>query len=248
MSMRTQQGYPGSKMASHYSGYVTPPTATVDDLLEIAHSLVSDTDNNPAMHTYEEFVQIIRSCRPELFERHPLVEELYTNRFRPALRQQYDSVESYLLDRLDWSRADVGQALATQRYFTRHIEPQFVRVRRNDWPYSVPHNFQENIGRHWLVWTLLPLLDWNKAAPFVAEHGIAGRTFPRKLANPATGTSPGDDDIEAEGNHTEPVCKEIVAFAAAQWPEATELLWLVNPVKLQSVPGLAHAHVFVKIP
>lgn len=61
MSMRTQQGYPGSKMASHYSGYVTPPTATVDDLLEIAHSLVSDTDNNPAMHTYEEFVQIIRS-------------------------------------------------------------------------------------------------------------------------------------------------------------------------------------------
>lgn len=82
------------------------------------------------------------NSRPELFERHPLVEELYTNRFRPALRQQYDSVESYLLDRLDWSRADVGQALATQRYFTRHIEPQFVRVRRNDWPYSVPHNFQ----------------------------------------------------------------------------------------------------------
>lgn len=87
-------------------------------------------------------------------------------------------------------------------------------------------NFSEN--RHWLVWTLLPLVDWKKAIPFVQEHGLAGRFSPQRP----------DLRIETEGYKTEEVCQEIEAFAKSHWPEATDVLWLVNPVKLQSVPAL----------
>jgi hypothetical protein len=82
--------------------------------------------------------------------------------------------------------------------------------------------------RHWLVWSLLPLVNWATAIPFVQERGLAGR-FSETRA---------ELNMEAEGNHTEPVCREIEAFARVQWPKATDVMWLVNPVKLQSVPAL----------
>lgn len=82
--------------------------------------------------------------------------------------------------------------------------------------------------RHWLIWTLLPLVDWSKAAPYVQERGLAGR-----YSNQKPGLR-----IETGGYRTEGVCKEIEAFAQAQWPDATDVMWLVNPVKLQSVPAL----------
>ena len=84
--------------------------------------------------------------------------------------------------------------------------------------------------RHWLVWTLLPLVDWSKAAPFVSERGISGRVCPHSQDASTT--------IKAEGNSSEPVCEEIVAFAKQQWPDASEIFWIVNPVALQTVPGL----------
>jgi hypothetical protein len=90
---------------------------------------------------------------------------------------------------------------------------------------AIAHMFST---RHWLVWTLLPLVDWNKAAPFVQERGLAGRYS----------TQTPELRLETEGYKTEGVCKEIEAFARMQWPDATDVLWLVNPVKLQSVPAL----------
>lgn len=83
-------------------------------------------------------------------------------------------------------------------------------------------------SRHWLVWTLLPLVDWTKATPYVQERGLAGRFSPQKP----------ELLIETEGCKTEGVCEELEAFAAKQWPDATDFMWLVNPVKLQSVPAL----------
>lgn len=62
----------------------------------------------------------------------------------------------------------------------------------------------------------------------MARQGLAGAV---NLEDPG-------QDIAAQGNHTEPVCQEIIAFARARWPEAKELVWLVNPVHLQTVPRL----------
>lgn len=80
-----------------------------------------------------------------------------------------------------------------------------------------------------LVWTLLPIVDWSDAAPFVQTQGISGRV--------------GLDvqRVDAPGNKDTPVCEEIIDFVMNRWPTAAELLWFVNPVKLQSVPGLVSA-------
>lgn len=93
--------------------------------------------------------------------------------------------------------------------------------------------------RHWLVWTLLPLVNWSKAGTFVSERGIAGRVCPQSQDASTT--------INAEGNRSEPVCEEIVAFAKQQWPDASEIFWIVNPVALQTVPGLVRGECLYKL-
>jgi len=41
--------------------------------------------------------------------------------------------------------------------------------------------------------------------------------------------------------------KEVHAFVQRRWPEREwETAWFVNPPRLQSVPGLAHIHVFAR--
>lgn len=177
------------------------------------------------------------------------METIYAQEFLPRLKIEYGSTADYLLKRLDWTKEDIAEAQATGRYFTRDIEDRYIRVRRNDWAYSVPKDYTwvifkhlifslfrhvllsisvPGFCRHWLVWTLLPLVDWKKATPFVQDRGLAGRFSPQRP----------DLRIETEGYKTEGVCKEIEAFAREHWPDATDVLWLVNPVKLQSVPAL----------
>lgn len=92
-------------------------------------------------------------------------------------------------------------------------------------PWSI---WLKSCGRHWLVWTLLPLVDWKKATPYVQQRGLAGRYSSQRP----------ELRIETEGYQSEGVCQELEAFAEKQWPDATDVMWLVNPVKLQSVPAL----------
>lgn len=94
--------------------------------------------------------------------------------------------------------------------------------------------------RHWVVWTLLPLVDWTTADGVVSNRGLSGRRVFR--------TRPSDEqdditneNIDSAGNASQPVCEEILAFARSRWSEADELAFIVNPVKLQSVPGLVSA-------
>lgn len=54
---------------------------------------------------------------------------------------EYGSTADYLLKRLDWTEETIAEAQATGRYFTRDIEEKYVRVRRNDWAYSVPKEY-----------------------------------------------------------------------------------------------------------
>lgn len=71
-------------------------------------------------------------------------------------------------------------------------------------------------------------MDWKHATSYVQDRGLSGRFSPQKP----------ELRIETEGCKTEGVCKELEAFAMARWPDATDVMWLVNPVKLQSVPAL----------
>lgn len=222
-------GAPGASSPTSKTGPLDG-SATIDELLQRVLAIQREYAETP-VHSYEEFVRLIRTCDLKPFTRAGPLEKIYQAEFLPRLKWEYGSTANYLLKRLDWSEDIVHEAQATGRYFTRDIEDRYIRVRCNDWAYSVPKEYT-----HWLVWTLLPLVDWKNATSFVQERGLAGRYSPQRP----------DLRIETEGYKTEGVCKEIEAFAKACWPEATDVLWLVNPVKLQSVPALAHAHCFVR--
>ena len=77
-----------------------------------------------------------------LYSREPKLQELYDGKFIPLIKQQYVMVERYLLARLGWMEYDLTQAQAAGTFFTRNIGEQHVRIRRNDWPYSIPKEFE----------------------------------------------------------------------------------------------------------
>lgn len=206
------------------------PIPGVDELLQRVRDVLATAE---PVHSHADLIRIVKDCDLSAFNRVPLLEDIYSSLFLPAVKREYGSTEAFLYKRLGWSPEDVHEARKTGRPFTRDIESSYHRVVRNDWPYGVPREYE-----HWLVWTLLPLVDWSKAAPFVSERGISGRVCPHSQDASTT--------INAEDNPSEPVCEEIVAFVKQQWPDASEIFWIVNPVALQTVPGLAHAHVFVR--
>lgn len=76
------------------------------------------------------------------FTRAGPLEKIYAQEFLPRLKQEYGSTADYLLKRLDWTPELIAEAQSTGRYFTRDIEDKYLRVRKNDWAYSVPKEYE----------------------------------------------------------------------------------------------------------
>ncbi|KAK7690283.1 hypothetical protein QCA50_006938 [Cerrena zonata] len=132
----------------------------------------------------------------------------------------------------------------------------------NDWPYSVPPEIE-----HSLIWTRLPMTPTDlppSLAPRIAQDGLWGFTGndsppPSPSLLPAClpalaewgvtmdnlirspkGTPEEEERVKRAGD-------EISTFVKRRWNEDEwETAWFVNPPRLQSIPGLAHAHVFAK--
>lgn len=106
----------------------------------------------------------------------------------------------------------------------------------NDWPYSVPHDVS-----HYVVWSRLPLVH-----PSLVPPQIEGRVF-----NDGLWDFVGSDlKLKYDGPDA-PLLKlaarEMNNFVRNLWPEADwESAWFLNPTRLQSIPGLAHFHVFAR--
>ncbi|TFY83877.1 hypothetical protein EWM64_g130 [Hericium alpestre] len=152
----------------------------------------------------------------------------------------------------------------TKNYFTADISPSLVSIIQNDWPYSVPANIE-----HTLIWTVLPILPpdlppsigprlhqdglWGftgqspdspppspslirSCLPALAEWGVTEDSLVRSPKGSAE-----DEELVRS------VAAEIHNFVRARWVESDwETAWFVNPPRLQSVPGLAHIHVFAR--
>jgi len=148
-------------------------------------------------------------------------------------------------------------------YFTADSPMELISIIQNDWPYSVPSNIE-----HTLIWTLLPI--FNPAiippsiAPRVSQDGLWGFTG---LSSPPPSPSTlheclpalsewgitmdslvrsekGDEDDE---EMVQRAGAEVDEFVRRRWNEEEwETAWFVNPPRLQSVPGLAHIHVFAR--
>ncbi|RXK39988.1 hypothetical protein M231_02783 [Tremella mesenterica] len=138
-------------------------------------------------------------------------------------------------------------------------ETKFV-VKFNDWPYSLPHGV-----RHYVVWSKVPIAhpelvnndpeQWS----VIQERGLTGMTGVLPLPE---GTKPGDPEIPSEilepraGDDVKrwtgvqfecPGGHEVGRMVRSLWDErGWECLWLLNPIRNQSVRGLSHFHVLAR--
>ncbi|KAJ7160042.1 hypothetical protein C8R46DRAFT_1001192 [Mycena filopes] len=148
-------------------------------------------------------------------------------------------------------------------YFSESTPPQYISIIQNDWPYSVPPEIE-----HTLIWTRIPIfhsalipelirarveLDglWGftgndspppspsnlpACLPALAEWGMTQD----KMIKSEKGTAEEDELVRLAG-------LPVHNFVKNRWIEAEwETAWFVNPPRLQSVPGLAHVHVFAR--
>ncbi|KIY71239.1 hypothetical protein CYLTODRAFT_346384 [Cylindrobasidium torrendii FP15055 ss-10] len=147
-------------------------------------------------------------------------------------------------------------------YFTASTPPDYISIIQNDWPYSVPNDVE-----HTLIWTRLPifhsdLID-DKIASRIDQDGIWGFTGLGDENPPSPSTLPAclpslaewgvtldKMIVSARGTPDEEALvlragEEVMKFVRNRWIESEwETAWFVNPPRLQSVPGLAHIHVF----
>ncbi|KAH9080391.1 hypothetical protein EDB83DRAFT_2339164 [Lactarius deliciosus] len=152
----------------------------------------------------------------------------------------------------------------TKPYFTADTPSQLVSIIMNDWPYSVP-SFIE----HYLIWTVLPILPPNLPPliePRLLQDGLWGFTgYPADSPPPSPSqllaclpalTDWGITEAslirstrgtEEEETAVREAGSEVHRFVVATWKEREwETAWFVNPPRLQSVPSLAHIHVFAR--
>ncbi|GJE88488.1 DUF3605 domain-containing protein [Phanerochaete sordida] len=165
--------------------------------------------------------------------------------------------------------SDVGEPQAEPElppnvppYFTADTSPELISIIMNDWPYSVPPEVE-----HALIWTRIPAIPTDlpeTIRPRVEQDGLWGFTgttsappspsllpsfLPAladwgvtmdKLVRSPKGSEEEDELVRQAGT-------QIETFIKRKWVEREwETAWFVNPPRLQSVPGLAHIHVFAR--
>ncbi|KAH9983314.1 hypothetical protein BJV74DRAFT_850752 [Russula compacta] len=149
-------------------------------------------------------------------------------------------------------------------YFTADVPLQLVSIITNDWPYSVPPSIE-----HYLIWTVLPVLPPNILPiirPRLLQDGLWGFTGytadsppPSPSLLPACLPALSDWGVteaslvrspratEEEETAIREAGMEVHRFIITVWKEREwETAWFVNPPRLQSVPALAHIHVFAR--
>jgi len=94
---------------------------------------------------------------------------------------------------------------------------------------------------HFIIWSRLPFIHEGitpyKVKDRVAQNGLWG--FTGGITQPKAK----DKDVPL----IRQASREIQKFVEKVWPEDQwETAWFVNPLRLQSIPGLAHTHVFAK--
>ncbi|EKM79241.1 hypothetical protein AGABI1DRAFT_113826 [Agaricus bisporus var. burnettii JB137-S8] len=149
-------------------------------------------------------------------------------------------------------------------YFSVDTPAEYISIIQNDWPYSVPAEVE-----HTLIWTRIPIFHPSLISPLIKSRieqdglwGFTGNTSPPPspsstlpsclpalsdwnitLENMVVSEKPSEEEeilVRRAGG-------EVHEFVKRRWDESEwETAWFVNPPRLQSVPGLAHIHVFAK--
>ncbi|TRM63839.1 hypothetical protein BD626DRAFT_492851 [Schizophyllum amplum] len=148
------------------------------------------------------------------------------------------------------------------------IPPGTPDIIQNDWPYSVPPEIE-----HTLIWTRLPIFHPDLVSTRIKARvekdglwGFTGNTSPPPSPSTLPDALPAlaewgvtmdsliqsekSDDPnlrQEEDNLVRRAGSEVDQFIRNRWVEKEwETAWFVNPPRLQSIPGLAHIHVFAR--
>ncbi|KIJ62564.1 hypothetical protein HYDPIDRAFT_30170 [Hydnomerulius pinastri MD-312] len=162
---------------------------------------------------------------------------------------------------------------AAPEYFKADISfnSDLICIIQNDWPYSGALQATPTVPpeiEHTLVWTRIPIFH-NALVPTsidarIQQDGLCGFTgstdseeslpslescLPAladwgvtmdKLIRSSNGSEEEEAMVQNAG-------REVRGFVKRRWAEREwETAWFVNPPRLQSVPGLAHIHVFAR--
>ncbi|CAE6409340.1 unnamed protein product [Rhizoctonia solani] len=243
---------------------------TQTDLAAGIPSLEEIARDYPAMFTWEQVKDQVDSGDLAALKRHPALQKRYDTWIQ-QVKMTHGSVVNYLVNiRLGWgptasrpaspgshtepTYADNGSTLDPpdiasvrpltpsanngKKWFTADIAEPLVKILLNDWPYSVPSEI-----RHYVVWSRLPITHpgivpaqiWDRIVQD-GLWGFSGSTYEPKGS--------GDESID---QLVRQAGAEVRTYVENKWPaEGYEVAWFVNPPRLQSIPGLAHLHVFAR--
>jgi len=137
----------------------------------------------------------------------------------------------------------MSDSLSAPSWFTADIPADYVKILRNDWPYSVPSDV-----KHFVIWTRVPIIHPAIVPPKIWKRiendGLWGFTGSDRAAEPKSLDD--EDDVETL-ELVRRAHQEMHTFVETNWPQdGWETAWFVNPPRLQSIPGLAHGHVFAR--
>ncbi|KXN81752.1 hypothetical protein AN958_03769 [Leucoagaricus sp. SymC.cos] len=148
--------------------------------------------------------------------------------------------------------------------FSVNTPAEYISIIQNDWPYSVPTDVE-----HTLIWTRIPIYHHTLVPPSIKARieqdglwGFTGDTSPPPdpvehlpayistlaewgitldtMVVSKRGTEQEEELVRRAGSN-------VHEFVKKRWNEDEwETAWFVNPPRLQSVPGLAHIHIFAK--
>ncbi|KAI6139324.1 hypothetical protein BKA82DRAFT_518109 [Pisolithus tinctorius] len=151
------------------------------------------------------------------------------------------------------------------QYFTADLpfNSGLIYIMQNDWPYSVPLEIE-----HTVIWSRVPIfhpsLIHSAIEARIQQDGVWGFTGSNTpiedlpslesclLALADWGVTMESVIRSPKGSYEEEemvrqVGQEVDGFVKRRWQESKwETAWFVNPPRLQSIPGLAHIHVFAR--
>jgi len=184
----------------------------------------------PPLFTWDELMDIAGGGDLGLLKRHPGLQQRYDG-WTNGIKARYGKMETFLLERrLRW---DPPPLLSTAHSFSPETPTTHYRVIRNDWPYSVPIDVV-----HSVVWTAVPLIGPGDLNEEVEQKGMWGFTGGAHRRSRQLEDRRGFGGASGDG---------ITAFVKREWPEKEwETAWFMNPLRLQSIRGLIHFHVFAR--
>ncbi|KAF5389289.1 hypothetical protein D9757_003391 [Collybiopsis confluens] len=192
-----------------------------------------------------------------------MVNYLLTRRLRWGEPDTLSLLRSSLNDNIDATDNEDHENDTPPPYFTSDTPSRYISITQNDWPYSVPPEVE-----HTVIWTKVPIFHPDLISPSVAPRieqdgmwGFTGTSSPPPSPSNLLSCLPALADwgvtkekmiVSGKASEEEQVLLSRAAncvheYVKRRWEEDKwETTWFVNPPRLQSVPGLAHIHVFAK--